>query len=69
MLIKLLDFWLRVNRHGSHDAPASALSDGEISAASNDQSRPDQSGWGGPLSKHHDARNNHPDELGVGEWR
>jgi hypothetical protein len=41
MSIKLLDFWIDVNRYGRRDVPSSALFDGEIGAASDDQRRPD----------------------------
>jgi hypothetical protein len=69
MSIELLDFWADVNGYGCGDMPSFALFDSEIGAASDNERRPDQSGGGRPLSKHDDARNDHPDELGVGEWR
>jgi hypothetical protein len=65
MLIELLDFAIAVNRYGSRDLPASALSKRKISAASDDQSRAKQSRNRRPIAKHQHARNNHPDELGV----
>src|ERR1700722_4856106 len=69
MSIELLDFWLDVNSRGRRDRPSSTLFDGEISAASDDQRRPDQRRRGRPLSKHHHTGNDHPDELSVGKRR
>src|ERR1700722_4829465 len=69
MSIELLDFPTSVNRHTCGDMASSAFFEGEIGPARDNYRRPNQRGGGRPLAKHHDAGNDHPDELSVGEWR
>jgi hypothetical protein len=63
MLINLLDFSIRVNRHGWRDPPSTTFLKREICAAANDQRRPKQSGGRRPIAEDEHARNDHPDEL------